>query len=168
MKVWKKKPKQDEIIISEPQSLHVEQNGIDNAACTEPSRNPSKESGRSSQSSVGDPSIGDESDFGSDDDYSDFLSDEEISNCPTPAPGGAEKQALKRPKKKRDPIVNSCCGFCSLGAGSLLTGLMYIVSADLFSVLLCMAVLFNLIKSSKALFKKVKVLDSALSIISKN
>lgn len=31
-------------------------------------------------------------------------------------------------KKKKDPIVYSCCGFCSLGAGSLLTALIYVVS----------------------------------------
>jgi len=137
MKVSKKKLKKDEIIISEPKSLHLEQNGIDNAACveasqspsTDPSRNVSKES-RSSRSSAIDPSI-EGSDFESED-YSDYMSDEDISNCPTPAPGDSEKQSLKKPKKKRDPIVNSCCGFCSLGAGSLLTGLMYIVSIMLF------------------------------------
>nr|XP_002123604.2 uncharacterized protein LOC100181251 [Ciona intestinalis] len=37
-----------------------------------------------------------------------------------------ERPWYKKKRSKKDPIVYSCCGFCSLGAGSLLTGLIYI------------------------------------------
>ena len=146
MKIWKKKLKKNEIIISEPQSLHLEQNGIDNAAFIDETRNQSEDASTNRDSSVdsrrssrsfarSDPSVGEESNFESEEDYSDSSEDEETSNCQTPTPADVEKQKLKRPKKKLNPIVNSCCGFCSLGAGSLLTGLMYIVSNTKFLLL---------------------------------
>ena len=135
----KKKGKKDEVpvVISEPLNV-VSENGakLHQSSKTaeknenKKSRNLSKDSRRSSRSSLPSTSIEgsylDDSDFDSDEDFSDIVTDEEITIGPDSAIIQVEKPS--KPKKQRDPIVNSCCGFCSLGAGSLLTGLMYIVS----------------------------------------
>ena len=133
MKIWKKKTKNDEVIIMQPKSK-----GKTKARDTSTDRSSveSKKNIRSSESSIpsnserktSNPrrdSASDHSD--DDDDYSDSFTDDSIDDLDSIV-FDLEKKP-KKPKKQRKPIVNSCCGFCSLGAGSLITGLLYIVSS---------------------------------------
>ena len=140
MKLWKKKSKKEDVVIYQPKA-----NGLKTLSYPSKEQNPkstpknrsrhslrgTRNSKSSARSRPNHRSIGGESELDLDSDDTDFTysdDDETVGEASRRSSRANFGKSLPRAKKKKKPIVNSCCGFCSLGAGSLITGLFYMVS----------------------------------------